>query len=282
MNVTGTKKLSVLPREKQLFILFVVVAIIAVTGFILIPFQEKKRVRIIAEYQAYQFATLLLQDVQNSVSVDYDKMQDLKGFGIYSIDGTALFKTSKAPQTVSVQDLNTAETVRFMQNRIQLILPIGGAMALRESHMRGMDFLNRGRSAGPMLGRYLYIEYAAPALAQGLTAIAVIGPLGALALILAFILIFTMFRRLEAYRAKEARNRQLLALEEASRTLADEIKNPLAVIITRCALLKKKGLAEEGRDVTVIEEETYRIVHLVDKIRSVLISDETVKQKESV
>lgn len=282
MNAIGTKKLSVLPREKHLFILFVVVAIIAVAGFIVIPFQEKKRVRIIAEYQAYQFATLLLQDVQNSAPVDYDKIQDLKGFGIYTSDGTVLFKTAKAPQSVSVQDLNTAETVRFIQNRIQLVLPIGGAMALRESHMRGMDFLNRGRSAGPMMGRYLYIEYAAPALAQGLTAIAVIGPLGALALILAFILIFTMFRRLEVYRAKEARNRQLLALEEASRTLADEIKNPLAVIITRCALLKKKGFTEEKEDITVIEEETYRIVHLVDRIRNVLISDETTEQKESL
>lgn len=282
MNAAGTEKKKDLPREKRLFFLFVVVAVIAVLGFMVIPFQETKRVRIIAEYQAYQFATLLLQDVQNNVSVDYDKIQDLKGFGIYSNDGTVLFKTPMAPKSVSVQDLNTAEMVRFIQNRIQLVLPIGGAMALREYHMRGTDFLNRGRSTGPMMGRYLYIEYAAPALAQGLTAIAVIGPLGALALVLAFILIFTMFRRLEAYRAKEARNRQLLALEEASRTLADEIKNPLAVIITRCALLKKKGLAEEPEDVTVIEEETYRIVHLVDRIRNVLISDEMKKQKESL
>ena len=163
-----------------------VVAVLAVLGFMVIPFQETKRVRIIAEYQAYQFATLLLQDVQNNASVDYDKIQDLKSFGIYSNDGTVLFKTSMAPKSVSVQALNTAEMVHFIQNRIQLVIPIGGAMALREYHMRSTDFPNRERSTGPMMGRYLYIEYAAPALAQGLTAIAVIGPLGALALVLAF------------------------------------------------------------------------------------------------
>ncbi|MCX7025952.1 MAG: hypothetical protein NT061_00365 [Spirochaetes bacterium] len=48
-------------RQKRILIgIFITVAFIAIAGFALIQFQERDRIHLVAEYQAYPFASLLL------------------------------------------------------------------------------------------------------------------------------------------------------------------------------------------------------------------------------
>ena len=252
--------------------LFLAVALISVAGFTNLLFQERKRIHLVAEFQAYQFATSLFQEFQSNPSLDFSRVVDLVGFGIYASSGDAVLRTAAAP--VSVTDADVSGDARISKNRIRLLLRVGGRMPIREGRMRRPDFQNHIMGGGPLAGRYVFIEYSAPALANDLSAASFVGILASLALIFAFILIFKMFQRLESYRAKEADNRQLVALGEASRTLAHEIKNPLAIILMDCALIKKRSGGIDNKEILGIEEETNRIVDLLGRIRELLISGE--------
>ena len=259
--------------------LFLAVALISVAGFTNLLFQERKRIHLVAEFQAYQFATSLFQEFQSNPSLDFSKIDDLVGFGIYASSGDAVLRTAAAP--VSVTDADVSGDARISKNRIKLLLRVGGGMPIREGRMRRPDFQNHIMGGGPLAGRYVFIEYSAPALANDLSAASFVGILASLALIFAFILIFKMFQRLESYRAKEADNRQLVALGEASRTLAHEIKNPLAIILLDCALIKKRSGGIDNKEILGIEEETNRIVDLLGRIRELLISGERVTNQET-
>ena len=258
--------------ERNIFAFFVLIAFVAVAGFMVIPFQEKNRIRLSAEYEAYQFATGLLQEVQTKANLDYEQIEGLTGFGIYSVNGDAIFRTTLAP--LHVKDTDVSEGIRFRNERIRLLLRVGGKTAPWNGHMRRSAEPYNGIAGNPYSGRYLFIEYAAPALAKGLSFVSAVGVLASLALILAFALIFIMFRRLESYRAEESKNRELIKLGGAARTLAHEIKNPLATILLRCSLARKKIGEKNMPELAGIEEETNRIANLVGRIREILISGE--------
>jgi signal transduction histidine kinase len=250
--------------------LCIAVAIVAVAGFVFVLVQEKNKIHLAAEYQAYQFATLLLQEAQGNYSLDYEKIDDLVAFGVYSSEGNALFRTTQAPKKVKYPD--AMEDVRIDRDKIRLLLRVGGGMSIRYGPMKRADGPAHGRAGDPPMERFFYIEYAAPVLAQRISPMSLVGILASFALLFAFGLIGILFRRLEAFRAMEAKNMELAALGDASRILAHEIKNPLAIILLRCGLIKKRFGEEGADDATVIEEETRRIASLVDRIRQVLIS----------
>lgn len=272
MDTVKPEKQGSLHQKKILFLFVIAVALIATAGFVVIQIQERNRIHLVAEYEAYQFATLLLEEFQNNTALDYEKIDNLVAFGVYSASGTPIYRTALAPENVEVSV--ASGNVRFIHERVRLLLRVGGAMSLRDGHMgRGEVPLQR-MSGAPLQSRYFYIEYAAPALVQKISLVSLMGILAIIALLAAFGIIFTLFRRLESLRALEAKNKELFALGEASRTLAHEIKNPLATILIRCGLIRKR-FGEQGlEDATIIEGETNRIVQLVDKIREFLISGE--------
>ncbi|MCX7024121.1 MAG: ATP-binding protein [Spirochaetes bacterium] len=90
---------------------------------------------------------------------------------------------------------------------------------------------------------------------------------------LAWLLVSTL-GRYETLRENEERNRELVSLGEAARTLAHEIKNPLGVIRVHCGILRKNAPGTWSDNVRVIEEETLRVSGLVDRIREYLKSDD--------
>jgi len=251
---------------------FIVVALVAIAGFLIISLQERSRTRLVAEYQAYQFATMLVQEGQNNPALDYETIDNLVAFGMYGYNGDALIRTALAPSHVASGA--SSEQVTFLRDRIRLIFRVGGGSANADPHMVRGAQANRGMPGNPMMSRYFYIDYAAPALSQRIPAGALAGGLGGFALLLAFGLIVVLYRRLESYKAIESKNEQLMALEGASRSLAHEIKNPLATIMMRCGLIKKRFGDAGIEEATVIEDETNRIARLVDRIRESLISGE--------
>jgi len=251
-----------------MLIVFIIAACIAVAGFLMVVVQERNRVSLTAEYQAYQFATSLLQEFQTNAAFDFAKVEGLEGFGVYASSGKAVIRTASAPETVTNPDVGE----RISDGRIMLLLRQGGPMRMREGRMWQPDASGRSMTGNPFAGGFVYIDYDAPALSKGPSVVSIVGVLTAFALALAFALIYSMFRRLEKYRSEETKNKELIALGEASSTLADEIKNPLAVIVARCSIMKKKNPGNPALDdVDVIEGETYRIVALVERIREILV-----------
>lgn len=87
-----------------------------------------------------------------------------------------------------------------------------------------------------------------------------------LLLILIFLGTTLLYRKNLAYRKNELRNRELVQLGEAARTLAHEIKNPLGAIRIQTATLQKVLPAPFHRNLQVITEEVDRLRLLVDKV----------------
>jgi two-component system sensor histidine kinase HydH len=120
----------------------------------------------------------------------------------------------------------------------------------------------------------IFVAYEFAALRRGERIIFTGGGLVFAALALAFAILLFLARKLDAYREREARDRELVALGEAARTLAHEIKNPLGVIKIQCALLKRGGTEGSLPNLRVIEEETDRLALLADHVRLFLSGGE--------
>lgn len=89
-----------------------------------------------------------------------------------------------------------------------------------------------------------------------------------------YVLLLVLYRKNAELQEREGRNRELVQLGEAARTLAHEIKNPLAVIRIQTAALRRQIPPEAaqaaGRASLVIEEEVERLSLLSDRIRDFL------------
>jgi len=259
--------------ERRLFLLFIVIALVASAGLAFTTIQERRRIRLVAEYQAYQYAIALLQDVQGNITGNIQYIDGLLGFGVYTIDGAALFRIKSAP--IRIIDSDSSKNVSIGNDRIRLLMNFGGNMPPSYSHTRRSDASGRGMAGNPLSARYLFIEYVAPAMAHGISLVSIVGVAAIIALLFAFGLLLAMFKRLESYRAKETKLRELATVGEAARTLAHEVKNPLAIIAVQCSLALKKGGEINRSEIQAIQNEMKRVANLVDRIRQIMIQGES-------
>jgi len=86
------------------------------------------------------------------------------------------------------------------------------------------------------------------------------------ALVAALFAVSRMYRKNRGYRQREERARRLVGLGEAARTLTHEIKNPLGAIKIQTATLRRTAPEEHRKNLEIIEEETDRLTHLVDRV----------------
>ena len=257
--------------ERGIFFVFISIALIASTGLTFAIIQERSRIHLTAEYKAYQLATALLHGFLSGEEIDYRRIEGLIAFGVYSTGGSALCRTDSAPR--QVEDFHASE--RFRNDRIRLLMNLEMNPGPNGGHMRRGESPNRAMTADRLAGRYMYIEYAAPEMRKGITLVVVVGAIAIFALLLAVAIVLSMFRRLEAYRGRESKLKELAALGEAARTLAHEVKNPLAIIAVQCALVRKKGGDSTKSEILAIEGETHRLASLVDRIREAMIQGES-------
>ncbi len=130
-------------------------------------------------------------------------------------------------------------------------------------------------SAG-RLPRVLWLEYSAKDVVRERRALVSLAVIVSLALAGLYALLLAFYRRNAELREREIRTRELVQLGEAARTLAHEIKNPLAVIRIQTAALRRRAEAEGtsnpaiDRTALVIEEEVDRLSRLSDRVRDFL------------
>lgn len=273
-------------------ILLGVIAATTVAGAVLLAAQERSRLRLVAEFQAFQLGSELLRALDAGSLDALDEAEGLVGFGVYNARGEAATRFGDAPASVRPQAalkkakfeggvVSFLRTVggnpqRLRQGRRQsdedafgAPLPEGGGPELMGPGMGGMPGMGGARFAQ----RFLYVAYDTASLGAGERWIYAGSAVVILAVAAATAILASLARSLGDYREREARNRELIALGEAARTLAHEIKNPLGVVKIQCALLRKKVDGDSLHGVKVIEEETDRLALLASRVKSFLSAD---------
>lgn len=244
--------------------------------------------RLYLEFEAYRASTVLAEAFRlspNLVPVD----NRVLGFGIYSQDGSVLFRMGTAPGRLAIPVAPASfPKMRIGASSLILERPLGP----EGSDMPGMGFMMRrsrpggqpppfgGRPFGGMgfslstMPRALWLEYGIGGYARQRLALLGGAAFATLALLGVFILLVRLYRRNAELRESEIRSRELVQLGEAARTLVHEIKNPLGVIRIQAATLKRLGgseAAEKARaKALLIDEEVLRLAGLADRIREFL------------
>jgi len=137
-----------------------------------------------------------------------------------------------------------------------------------------------GQGAGRGQARILWLEFSSDSMSRANLLTLGASSLISLGLALLYLVLIRLYRRNLELREREAGNRELVQLGEAARTLAHEIKNPLAIIRIQTASLRRLGEAGRldpaglGERTLVIEEEVDRLTALSDRIREFLRSGE--------
>ena len=287
MDTPKTRALRGRRRALAAALLFGFIAFASVTGAVLLAAQERSRLRVVAEYNAFQLATSLLRafDAQDFATIE--GIAGLRAFGVYHRWGEALYRFGNAPASVAAQGAD--ERARFEDGIVSFVRFVGGnPMDAQRSRRPGSSSIvpQMGPQMGGGMGmgnaRYVYVAYDASVLSRGERLVFLLAAVVVAAILAAFVLLYSLARSLDEYREREARNRELLALGEAARTLAHEIKNPLGVVKIQLALLRKQTGEEARNGLRVIEEETDRLSLLASRVKAFLSADDGVPAAVSV
>lgn len=259
-------------------ILLALISLLAFGGIFVVVVQERQRQQLLAEYRAFQLAAELQQAYDRGTLSGFEKYPDLMAFGIYTARGIALYRFGNAPQSVSPEDPKNPPIISG--DIITLVRPFGGGGVMRGrigGFRQGADTTEMMMSAIAGLGmtRLVFVSYRISSLQKGLYVLYTVALLIALALAGAFALLLRLARNLDQFRLREAKNRELVALGEAARTLSHEIKNPLGVLKIQTALLQKQlNGTELLQNVRIMEEEIDRLGILTDRLRQFLSGSE--------
>ncbi len=132
--------------------------------------------------------------------------------------------------------------------------------------------------------RYVWLEYAmGPDRRKQEAELYSFAALISLALIGLYCYLLVLYRRNVQLKEQDARNRELVELGSAARTLVHEIKNPLAVIRIQTSAMRRQLPADTPPGVEhasrLIDEEVDRLSTLSDRIREFLKSGEGRPQR---
>lgn len=258
--------------------LFALIALAAVAGVVLLVAQERSRMRISAEYRAFQLAADLLRVVDSGDFSTIAKTEGLRAFAVYTRRGETVFRYGDAPASAHFPD--SLEPARFESGQVSFLRLVGAAPdaeALRQRRASPMSGAPMGPGQGQGMmssSRLVYVSIDTASLRAGEFILFALAALMLAAIAAAFFLLLSLAKSLDAFREREARNRELLALGDAARTLAHEIKNPLGVVKIQVALLRKIAGEAALNGLRVIEEETDRLSLLASRVKAFLSADD--------
>lgn len=268
-----------------------VVFLVLVLGLVWTMAIRENAVRKLAiEFDAYRYSTIVVEKyLEDPDSVTTG--ESVLGLGIYLPDGVALFREGSAPESYTVDwPFFTNFLLRPGAGSVILARPLGAdeGFGMKQGMMRGMMAPStgpadqggdkRGRAMGldrqPRLPRILWLEFSAGTWASSSLLTLAIAALISLGMAGLCVYLVQLYRRNLDLMEREARNRELIQLGEAARTLAHEIRNPLAVIRIQTASMRRTGGDSAVAPLAIIEEEIARLGDLTDRIREFLRSGE--------
>ena len=264
--------------------------------------RERSTKRLYLEYEVYKAITALT-DLVRSQSLVPEDIRNVLGFGLYAADGSSITTYGNAPATlVSIDPL--APSFRYADGKTSIVLirTLGGDLPGRRM-VPGMDRGGRMRGSSvpampsmppgqmgwglgmdparsperaPVLA---FIDYSIGSFKAEETMMLVVAALATIALGALYAVIVAMYKRYRAAKVREAKDRELVELGQAARTIAHEIKNPLGIIRIQCGLMRKGADKDTAAGLALIDGEAVRLAELADRIRTYLKSGE---KQESV
>jgi len=245
--------------------------------------RERANKRLYLEYEVHKSVTSL-SDLARIETLSEDDFKNVLAFGLYALDGTAIYRYGNAPLSMDIPGPFAAPS-RFVlgESSVTLMRALGGELPGRRM-MMGTDRTGRMRNqAAPSLPpaaadpqarvpAFSFIEISTEGFRaeEMLSLASAVGT--TLALVCLWIVIVAMNRRYAAAKSREARDRELVELGQAARTIAHEIKNPLGVIRIQCGILRKGANETTIAGLAVIDDEAQRLAELADRIRRFLKS----------
>lgn len=251
-----------------------------------ITLRERSNRRLYLEYDVYKAMTALT-DLVRAQSISADDIGNVRGFGLYAQNGTAITVYGSAPASMDPAAQSMPPS-RFSlgDDSATMIRMLGGDLPGRRMMMNNFErgMRNRGQTPAPVPGllqraldrlpAIAYIEYATGGFRAEQAVLLGVAAIATMALGLLYGVIIVMNARYADARQRETRDRELLELGQAARTIAHEIKNPLGVIRIQCGLLRRGADEATLAGLSVIDDEALRLADLAERIRSYLKSDD--------
>jgi len=267
--------------------------ILASFGFFLFFQQGSRYDRVLMEFQATKSATILLERFNRGEELDAEQIpQNIKGFGIYTFSGDAVYTYGNVPSTANIEKhLQTGSQFILEGNTLKLIRPIGrfqpggsmpggpgwprrpgmpGGMGMHRRSPEGLPDMDN--MMAPERQAVLYLLYDISDLRNSAQGRRIAFLLFLTAFLICVAIIIVMARRLQKYEEQAEKQKHLIQLGQAARTITHEIKNPLSSIHMQRALLERQLPEEYHQALGIIKEEVERINLLTNRVREFLKS----------
>lgn len=243
--------------RNYILILTIMLGTLVVASLLFISLQQDRTTGVELELEG----TKLLNDAMPLLfSGQPPENSNINWIGVYNPNGLLDQQLYKAPLQVDIQP---SGPITVYEDGYLLARPLNRHRMMMEGGM--MDGkMNQPRPPRTFIfmsfSSQLY-DYSAGRRILAVTPFVIIS-LGLLAVL------FFLLNRIKHYQLKEQQNASLIELGMASKTLAHEIKNPLATIKAQSVLLKHMTQADDFSDsLDIINSETTRIAQLIDKMR---------------
>jgi hypothetical protein len=297
-------------RKREFSIFLVAMGAIFLSFALLIAFfslRERSRRWVDLEYRVWQVSSIVSEYFLSNRDISSVLDKDVYFYGFYDARGLALSRSPKAPASIDLKSLPN-NTLTLEGGKIQLLRRIGrmglergmppppmvsgdkpinpgrgGFVPPRPEPLRAFDQVPPPKEPQPRqdgtkpLGPreedpVLYMElysgsYERMELLYG------VGSLGLIvAILLIYLVIVSLYKKTLRFAETTERNREIIQLGTAARTLAHEIKNPLGVIKLQCSTLSRVLPADYAASLQIIDTEAARMHELCDRIGDFLRS----------
>lgn len=236
------------------------------------------------QYEAergFSSSTYLLLQQEHSKALAAMEESNVKGIGVYSNTGRLMLGLGSVPNALPLDRFNAEWRARNLAQYGRGIATYNKATDmieyLRYSRLTiqietGNFMLEEdGLLPSPMsFPDVIYIVFDGQQYHFKVLWAKIFAALASCALVVFHLMVFSVYRNNRAYRARLARQEQLVNLGEAARTLTHEIKNPLSAITIQMALLRKQLPDKNRNDLAVVDQEVQRLIQLTNKVSEFL------------
>ncbi len=208
----------------------------------------------IARLGSLEAATSITEEIGEGLPVGKPAAAVI-GWGIYSPEGTTVASWGTAPAFLQSTPSERVISEEISDNRLRTIRTLAfTGLPLSDSEA------NKSRRRGYGMRRLVLIDWDLHV--SGKTGLWRIAGAAGLTLLAVSLLIMQ-----QASARKMIKQRKLVQLGLAARTLTHEIRNPLGVLKAQQALLRKILPPDQSVNLTIIGEEVDRLSALTDKVR---------------
>jgi two-component system sensor histidine kinase HydH len=231
--------------------------------------------------RGFASSTLLLLQEEHSKALEAMGDAKVKGIGVYSNNGRLRLGLGSVPNTIPLDKFSAIQRSGSTEQYINGIASYNKETGMIE-YLRYSRFTIEMETGNLMLDEdgylpspltfpdVLYVLFDGQEYYSKVMSVRFISVVSILALFLLLILIFRVYQNNRKYRERLAKQEHLVNLGEAARTLAHEIKNPLSAIALQISILKKTLPKEAISGLSVIDQESYRLTALTNRINDFL------------